>query len=421
MNISFPSPVYRDLFRPKRYKVYWGGRGSAKSWSFARALLAMGTQKPLRVLCAREFQNSIRDSVKSLLDDQIALMGLQGFYSSKHDSIEGVNGTQFTFVGLKRNPMSLKSYEGVDICWVEEAQTVSRTSWNILVPTIRKEGSEIWVSFNPQLETDETYERFIKYPPTDSIVRKVNWSDNEEFPAVLDQERLDLKERDPDAYLNVWEGHCLQALEGAVYARELREAQEQGRITKVPYDASKGVSVFCDLGHADKTVLWFGQAVSMEFRMIDYLENRQVPWNWYLKQLQARPYVYDMIYLPHDGNHKQLASGRSIAQMTKQLGYRVKVLPRPRKKQESINALRTMFPQVWFDAEKCEPGIQALRHYRYDVDEETGQFSNEPLHDDNSHAADALQQMGAAFVERRPPLESERMRYFDIQSGSWMG
>ena len=156
-NAQFPAKL-ECLFNPKnsRYRVLYGGRGGAKSWGVARALLIKGAQAPLRILCAREFQTSIKDSVHKLLCDQIVDMGLAGFYEITEKSIKGKNGTEFFFVGLRNNVVNVKSIEGVDVCWVEEAQTVSRNSWNVLIPTIRKEQSEIWVTFNPELETDET-------------------------------------------------------------------------------------------------------------------------------------------------------------------------------------------------------------------------------------------------------------------------
>ena len=157
---AFPAKL-QGLFKKSRYKVLYGGRGGAKSWGIARALLIMGAKKPMRILCAREYQTSIKDSVHKLLCDQIEALGLLQFYEITQASLRGANGTEFAFIGLKNNPANIKSFEGVDVCWVEEAQTVSRLSWNILIPTIRKEGSEIWVSFNPELETDETYQRFV--------------------------------------------------------------------------------------------------------------------------------------------------------------------------------------------------------------------------------------------------------------------
>jgi phage terminase large subunit len=232
---EFPAKL-QCLFAPKRYKVLYGGRGGAKSWGVARALLIQGAAKPLRILCAREFQNSISESVHALLSDQIKALGLDGFYEVQNTTIRGRNGTELYFAGLRHNVTKIKSFEGVDIVWCEEAQTISKSSWDTLIPTIRKEGSEIWITFNPSLEADETYQRFVARPPTNSTVVKVNWSDNPWFPAVLRQEKDDLKAKDPDAYLTVWEGHCKQTLDGAIYANEVRKATEEGRFARVPYD-----------------------------------------------------------------------------------------------------------------------------------------------------------------------------------------
>ena len=173
------------LFEKSRYKVLYGGRGGAKSWGVARALLILAAKDPLRILCAREFQTSLKDSVHKLLCDQIVELGLDTFYDITAATIRGKNGSEFNFVGLKNNVANVKSYEGVDICWVEEAQTVSQSSWKTLTPTIRKKDSEIWITFNPELETDETYQRFVVHAPDNAIVQKINWSDNPWFPDTL--------------------------------------------------------------------------------------------------------------------------------------------------------------------------------------------------------------------------------------------
>ncbi len=177
---QFPDAL-QFLFEPARYKVAYGGRGGAKSWGFARALLILGAQKNLTILCAREFQSSIKDSVHALLAAQVHDLGLDWFYETQEKTIIGKNGTNFIFAALRHNVDSIKSKEGIDICWVEEAVTVSKNSWDKLIPTIRKPGSEIWISFNPELDTDETYKRFIKNSPPGAVVKKVNWSDNPWF------------------------------------------------------------------------------------------------------------------------------------------------------------------------------------------------------------------------------------------------
>jgi len=405
------------LFQPARYKVLYGGRGGAKSWGIARALLILAAQRPIRVLCAREFQTSIRDSVHKLLSDQIQSLGLLGFYEITQASIRGRNGSEFAFVGLRNNVANIKSYEGVDICWVEEAQTVSRMSWNVLIPTIRKQASEIWISFNPELESDETYQRFVVNPPPEAVVQKINWSDNPWFPETLRLEKDALKERDLQAYNQVWEGICRQSVDGAVFAHEMQQAEMEGRITRVPYQAVKPVHAVFDLGWADNTAIWFLQFVGMETRLIRYMENSQKPISWYLAQMQSFGYVYDTIWLPHDAENKTLAAaGRSIEEIVRASGLKTQVLPRI-PVTDSINAARTMFPSCWFDRENTDLGLQCLKHYRYDVDPESGQFSRMPQHDRYSHGADAFRYIAMVVkepVKRRPQARIDG-------AANWMG
>jgi phage terminase large subunit len=415
MQVEFPEKL-DFLFEPARYKVAYGGRGGAKSWGFGRALLIMGAQRPLRVLCAREFQNSIAESAHALLTQQIDLLGLTGFYDPQEKRILGRNGTEFIFKGLRHNVASVKSTEGVDICWVEEARTVSKTSWDVLIPTIRKEGSEIWISFNTELEEDETYQRFVKKPPTGARVVKIGWEDNPWFPDVLRQEALDLKERDPVAYETVWGGNCKAVLDGAIYANEILSATTAKRFTKVPYDPTKPVHTFWDLGRADKTSIWFAQIVGFEFRLIDFYENRGHALGHYLDVLKERAlpveqggkgYVYGEHWLPHDARNELLASERTIEQQMWAAGHRVRITPRLTVA-AGIDAARKIFARCWFDEEACADGLQALRNYRFDVDPNTQAFSKAPLHDWASHAADAFRYFAIGIAEPReddPPVD----------------
>ena len=183
-NIQIPE-AFEDLFTPARYKVFYGGRGGAKSWNFARALIVTAYKNKTRILCAREIQKSIADSVHKLLRDQIYELGLDGFFEIYQKTITGINGSEFIFEGLHLNVRQIKSKEGIDIVWVEEAEKVSDDSWSFLIPTIRKDGSEIWVSFNPDSEEDPTYRRFITSPPDGAIIRKVGYKENPFFPEVL--------------------------------------------------------------------------------------------------------------------------------------------------------------------------------------------------------------------------------------------
>ena len=413
---QFPIKL-EGLFKPSRYKVLWGGRGGAKSWGIARALLIKGAKEPMRILCAREYMTSMRDSVHKLLCDQIQALGLMGFYEITQASIRGANGTEFSFVGLKNNIANVKSYEGVDVCWVEEAHSVSRLSWNVLIPTIRKEKSEIWISFNPELETDETYQRFVIHPPADCISIKINWSDNPWFPDTLRLEKDGLKDRDLEAYNQVWEGLCRKSVDGAIFGRELQQAELDGRLTRVPYDATKPVHAIFDLGWADSTSIWFLQFVGMETRLIRYIEDSQKTMSHYLATMQTYGYVYDTIWLPHDAQNKTLAAaGRTIEDIVRAAGYKTQILPKV-PVLDSINAARTIFPSCYFDREHAADGINCLRHYRYEVDPETKQFSRTPLHDHYSHGADAFRYIGLMIKE---PEKRKPKAQVAMVSG-WMG
>ena len=404
------------LFDKSRYKVLYGGRGGAKSWGIARALLIIGARKPTRILCAREFQTSIKDSVHKLLSDQIVAMGLTQFYEITQNAIRGANGTEFSFVGLKNNVANIKSYEGCDICWVEEAQTTSKLSWNVLIPTIRKEGSEIWISFNPELETDETYQRFIVNTPENCIVQRINWSDNPWFPETLKLEKDALFVRDREAYNTVWEGVCRQTVDGAIFAKEMQQAEFEGRITRVPYDPVKPVIAVFDIGWADATAVWFVQFIGMETRLIRYYETTQTTISQILAKMQTFGYVYDILYLPHDAQNKTLAAnGRSIEEIVRNAGFNVRIIDRT-PITDSINAARTIFPKCYFDRENTHEGLQCLRHYRYDVNPETGNFSQKPLHDNYSHGADAFRYIGLMINEPK----QVKKRQINYQTSSWM-
>ena len=414
----FPAKL-KCLFEPKdsRYRVLYGGRGAGKSHSVARALLVKGVVDTIRVLCAREFQTSIKDSVHKLLVDQIYNMKLEAHYDITQTSIRGKNGTEFIFAGIKNNINGLKSIEGIDYCWVEEANNVTSHSWDVLIPTIRKENSEIWITFNPELPTDETYKRFVISPPDGAVVQKVNWSDNNWFPAVLDLERQSLMNRDFEAYQNVWEGFTRSTIDGAIFAKEMGRAEQDGRICNVPYDATKGVMAVFDIGWADSTAIWFVQFVGMETRLLRYMEVNQTTISEILAKMQTFGYVYDTLYLPHDAQNRTLASnGRSIEEIVRSAGFNVRIIDKV-PIADSINAARTIFSSCYFDKNLCEVGLSCLRHYRYDVDPDTKAFSQKPLHDQYSHGADAFRYIGLMIQEKKVV----KRKPIDYSVSSWMG
>jgi phage terminase large subunit len=415
--IRFPKK-FEALFQPEkmRYRIFFGGRGGAKSWCFSRALLAKGTKQPLRILCAREFQTSIRDSVHKLLSDQIYELNMESFYEITQTSIKGINGTEFIFAGVKNNTNNVKSIEGIDICWVEEAQSVSANSWNVLIPTIRKQDSEIWVSFNPELQTDDTWKRFVENPPEKSVVVKVNWNDNPWFPETLNLERLSLKSRDMSSYNNVWEGATRNTVDGAIFGKEVEQAELENRITNVPYDPSKPCHIIFDLGWADNTAAWIIQFVGFEIRVLRYFEDNQKTIQHYLSLMQTFGYIYDTIWLPHDAAAKSLGTGKSIEEIVRATGLKVQILDRV-PVTDSINAARTIFPRCYFDRKNTEEGLNCLRHYRYEVDE-NGSFSQKPLHNIHSHGSDAWRYIGLMVNE---PKKRQPVKQTYAPMGSWMG
>ena len=386
----------------KRYIVLYGGRGSGKTWNIARKLIIWACERQVRIMCCREVMNSLAESVHQTLVDQIEMMGVSWqFHVTAQEIKNTVTGAQFWFAGLKTNIDSIKSKEGIDILWVEEANNVSKMSWAKAIPTIRKEGSQIIVSFNPELETDETYQRFVVRGRNDPGIElvKVNWQNNEFFTGPLEDERLRLMNANMDEYLWTYEGHCKQVLEGAVYEKEIREATTLGRITKVPYDPSKPVNTFWDLGWRDSTAIWFAQAVGFEYRIIDYVEAQGRKIEDYITLLAGKSYNYGVDYLPHDGASESLAS-RSIAHLLRDANRTVTVLP-VAGIADGINAVRTIFPNCWFDEENTGDGLNRLRRYRYGIDEKKNDlWSKTPLHDENSHAADAFRQLAMSL---RPP------------------
>lgn len=418
MKADFPERL-AFLFEPARYKVAYGGRGAAKSWNFARALIILGAQRKLRILCARETQKSIADSVHRLLSDQIELLGLQSNYEVLQSSITSTTGTEIFFAGLKHNINNIKSVEACDICWIEEAQSVSRHSWEVLIPTIRKEGSEIWATFNPDLESDDTYQRFVVHPPPDARVVKVSYRDNPWFPSVLRKEAEHLRVTDPTAFHHVWEGHCKSVAEGAIYEKEIRAAEIENRITRVPYDATKPVDTFWDLGFGDATAIWFAQAVGREYHLIDYIDGVRHTIEEYLRRMQERPYLYGTCFLPWDGQAKELGSGRSIEELIRATGRQVRIVSKL-SVADGINAARTIFRQCWFDRERCADGLSSLRHYRYGEVARTGVATREPIHDWASHAADAFRYFAVAIQTPEREMQEVRAWRAESYSDAWM-
>lgn len=394
--------VFADLFEPKRYKIYYGGRGGAKSWGFADALLIMGTQKTLRILCTRELQKSVQDSVHKLLSDQVGALGLDDFYDVQKNTILGINGTEFIFNGLKHNAKEIKSTEGIDIAWAEEAENISDASWEVLIPTVRKKDSEIWVSFNTKQPTDATYKRFIFDADEDFLVKKVSYRDNPFFPEVLEKERLRLKAKDLKAYEHIWEGEFDSRYSGAVYAKWLADLKDKERITtRVKYDPEYPVSTLWDLGYSDTCTQWFFQEAPGEVLFIDYYENNGQGIDHYCDMLKDKPYRYQAHYVPQDAKKKIMeAGGRSIVEQAyKDHGIRMTVVAETTHANRHT-ALRKVLPNCWFNPDECALGIEAVMAYHYQYDEDLQRFKKDPHHDWSSHASTALELLPSVWRGR---------------------
>lgn len=422
--ISIPR-AFKYLFQPKRYKSAYGGRGSSKSHSVARALLIKGMERPLRIGCGREIQKSIKDSVHKLLADIIRQHDLGHFYEVQETVIKGRNGTEFIFRGLKHNTRDLKSLEGIDIFWIEEAELVSDGSYEILIPTIRKEGSEIWATFNVKNINDPTYRRFITEAGEDTISKKVSWRDNPFFPEVLRKEMEKLKRTDPEAYNHIWEGEPDTRRSGTVYAKQLAKAREEGRITKVPYDPACEVFTAWDLGFGDATSIWWLQFVGRELRWIDFYENSGEQLGHYAKIVKERPYNYltNGHFLPHDGGHGNIR-GDSVSKQLFSLGIPNRVLERETDINPGIELLRQTIAYSVFDAQKCKDGLHALESYGYEWDDDRLIFKPKPRHDWSAHAADAARYAAIASGIVKNGLVNTVPNPFAIQGGgatSWMG
>lgn len=402
VNVEFPKKL-RFLFEPKRYKVAYGGRGSSKSWSFARALLIMGCKSRLRIVCAREVQKSIKQSVHALLEDQIQALRLGGFYDVLEHEIRGRNGTEFLFTGLSQHTVeSIKSLEGADIVWVEEAQTVSRKSWTILIPTIRKDGSEIWVSFNPDLDSDETYVRFVENPPDESFVVEVNYTDNPWFPAVLEKERQEAKRKLPkDEYENIWEGKCKAAVEGAIFADEIRDAVMQRRIGLIPYEPRLKVHVVGDLGWNDSMFIALVQRDMSSIRIIHAMQDDHRTLDSYSVELKEMRLNWGKMWLPPtDGDAGNIQSGgKSAKAIMKKLGWDVELVP-SLSIEQGIRIARMTFPRVYFHKPTTLPLVDALKRYRRAINRATNEPMG-PLHDENSHGGDCFRYVCVAADQMR--------------------
>jgi phage terminase large subunit len=433
--------AFKPLVFPKRYKGAYGGRGSAKSHFFAGELIRRCHRARLRCVCIREVQNSIRESVRQLLIDKIAAFGLGPRFSVLEQEIRGVNGSLIIFKGMQSyNSENIKSLEGYDIAWVEEAQNLSETSLRLLRPTIRKPGSELWFSWNPRHETDAV-DRFFRGSRhrDDAVLAAVNWHDNPWFPEVLRVEKDTDYASDPEMADHVWGGNYEIVSEASYYARLIAEAERQGRIGDFPHDPGRPVVTSWDIGVDDHTAIWFLQDDGVRVTAIDYheasgqgaeeivrgalpelLPDRELIAPALLSVGRERAFAYGEHYFPHDVKVREWgAGGRSRALTLMGLGVKPIRVGARQGPAERVNAVRALLPLMRFNRTKgVMLGLSRLRRYARQQSPTLGGFAG-PVHDINSHGADAFGEyaVNCPLIAPKPPAPKPRLQ---LQGGVFL-
>lgn len=401
--------MFEPLLDRSRYKGAWGGRGSGKSQFFADAIIIRCLSEPgLRVLACREIQKSLKESAKRLIESKIEEYGLGTLFDVQSAEIRTPGGGLIAFAGLQDHTSeSIKSYEGFDVAWVEEAQTVSQRSLNLLRPTIRKPGSELWFSWNPRFDTDAVDEMLRgSESPSGAIVVRANWCDNPWFPAELEQERLDCIRMQPEQYDHIWEGGYVTAVESAYFARALAEAREQGRIGMLAQDKLLSLRAYWDIGVRDATAIWIVQQKGSDLRFIDHYEAVGQDLSAHLVWMRQNGYEGAEQVLPHDGAKQDAVTAVRFEDHIRNAGFTVRTVPNQGKgaAMKRIEAARARFNRFWFDEAKCAKGLKALGWYHEKKND--GGYGVGPNHDWSSHSADAF---GLAAIDYQEPRASRKL------------
>lgn len=382
--VSLPEWAECLLHPGPRYTVLHGGRGSAKSMSVGTILPIRGASSPLRILCCREIQQSIEESVKSMLSSRIADMGLNSFYDVQKKEINGANGSKIIFRGLSDiTADSIKSLDNIDIVWVEEAQALSQRSLDLLLPTIRKDTSEIIMTMNPEMDTDPVYKTFIAKPPANARVIQVNWDKNPFWNNALEAERLRSKTDDPDRYEHIWEGVPMSATSGAIYAKEMHALAVNKRIRPIAEDPVLTTHAIFDLGVADLTSITIAQADISGLRVLAFHEDHGLSLKDYSDWLLNNGWGHVTVWLPHDGRARSLHTGMSSESLMRSYGWQVQIVP-SLPVETGIQTARAALKQAFIsDGDDCDVLLEHLRRYARSK-------SGHPQHDEHSHAADSF-------------------------------
>lgn len=399
LHIQVPDP-FMELFEPTnnwRHLLFYGGRSSGKSTTVATSILTKASEQKMRVLCTREYQNSINESVHQLLRDLISKYHLTDWEVKKETICNRKTGSEIYFKGLHNNSQSIKSFEGIDLVWVEEAQSVSMESIDTLIPTVRKPGSYLIWTMNRLTESDPIWERLVnvKEPDPRTYIQKVNSDAIEDLLSdEVKFERERMRKENPELYEHVWLGEPLTSNTGSVFGKQLAQAREDGRIGSVPYDGSAPVYTAWDLGIGDSTAIWFFQMIGKEIRFIDHYENCGEDLGHYIALVNGKPYNYATHYLPHDAKHKELQSGKTRVEFFADHGIANVEVLRPTNysiEQGDIDMVaRPKFSLCWFDEEKCKRGLECLRAFHFKYNEHNKILQSKPEHDWSSHSSSAF-------------------------------
>lgn len=401
--------------QPAPYKGAHGGRGSGKSHFFAELLVEDCLRNPgLRAVCIREVQKDLKHSAMQLVKDKISAMGVTSLFDEKVAEIGTPGGGVILFQGMQDHTAdSIKSLEGMDRAWVEEGQTLSETSWRMLRPTIRKEGSEIWASWNPRFEKDpiDKFFRTDKHEPGQVICVQANWRDNPWFPPKLAKDRADDLENDPESVPNVWDGDYVTILKGAYYAECLKTALRDGRIGFVAKDPLLTVWTFHDIGgtgaKSDRYSIWAVQFIGREIRVVDHYVSQGQPMAEHVRWMNDRR--YKKVVLPHDGVNPDIIIGKRYADHWSEAGFDVEEPYRGYgggmvgAASQRVEAVRRLFPRIWFNEATTVEGRKALGWYHANISKEGTDLG--PMHDWSSNDADSFGLMCVYYEEPRKHVE----------------
>lgn len=438
--------AFKPLLYPRRYKGAHGGRGSGKSHFFAEQLVLRAFSHPTRVACIREVQNSLKESVKQLIVDKIQKFNLGRNFDVLESEIRGPHGSLIIFRGMQSyNAETIKSLEGYDVAWVEEAQALSEVSLRMLRPTIRKDGSELWFSWNPRYDSDAV-DKFFRggNRPEDATVVEVNWYDNPWFPEVLKKEKDQDYTADPEMAEHVWGGGYEIVSEGSYYARLIAQAEKEGRIGAFPYDPKLPLRTAWDIGIDDYTAVWFVQDDGKQATVVDYYEasgehagevvptcmpelNPDVAAGRAQLSVLGRemPFRYQRHHLPHDVKVREWGSGhRSRRETLMSLGVKPIVEGVATNPADRVQAVRKLLPIVRFNnTPRVQIGLSRLRRYRRKWNETLQTFTT-PEHDINSHGADAFGEYAincGLIAPSKTEKPKSRNDYARVDSGSRSG